>query len=256
MLAAYKPCSFYVRNIEVRLERGQVGWSEVGLSKRWKWSREKVRRFLAELSRAQMIVKLSDLVCHSNESEDAAQTRQQTIQQNFNVTSIISIINYDKYQASDTANETANKTADETANETRIIKEETKDKRKKKKTQYADDPLFEKFWEDYPCNGNTGIRGDKQRTFRFWLALQNGDRELAVQRLAEYKLTQSWIDGFSVHATKFLQETFRYPAPQPKLKSKNPHFTISQDFQNKDYSDTGDFLNAEQFLENLKKKEV
>lgn len=256
MLANWKDSVIDIRGIKVSIKRGQVGWSEVQLAKKWKWSRNKLRRWFDELAKERMIERLSDLVRHQNGSQNELKMEQQNEQQNLFVTSIITITNYDKYQTAIQQNGTANGTADDTANGTQRIKEENKVKRKIKKTQYADDPLFEKFWEDYPCNGNTGIRGDKQRTFRFWLALQNGDRELAIQRLSEYKMTQSWIDGFSVHATKFLQETFRYPAPPPKLKSKNPHSTISQDFENKDYSDTGDFLNAEQFLENLKKKEV
>ena len=74
--AAHKDTSFFVRGIEIRLNRGDLGWSEVTLSKRWKWSRGKVRRYLGMLKNRGMIV-------------------QQTNQ----ATSVISICNYCLYQS-------------------------------------------------------------------------------------------------------------------------------------------------------------
>lgn len=79
----------YKRGIEVPLKRGQLCWSEVNLSKRWKWSRGKVKRFLNEL-----------------------ETKQQIVQQNTNVTTITTVVNYERYQPRNTADSTANSTAD------------------------------------------------------------------------------------------------------------------------------------------------
>lgn len=73
-----------IRGIKVLVKRGDVGVSEVGLADRWGWSRGKVRRFLDEL-----------------------ETVQQIVQQKNNVSSLISIVNYDLYQADGTANDTA-----------------------------------------------------------------------------------------------------------------------------------------------------
>lgn len=67
---------FFVRGVRVDVLRGQIGWSEVTMARRWRWSREKVRRFLSYL-------------------EDECQTRQQKIDK---ITTIITIINYSKYQ--------------------------------------------------------------------------------------------------------------------------------------------------------------
>lgn len=69
--------SFWVQGIEIKLKRGQLGWSQVTMANRWGWSRGKVRRFLAWLENDQKIV-------------------QQTVQQK---TTIITLLNYDKYQA-------------------------------------------------------------------------------------------------------------------------------------------------------------
>lgn len=77
-----------IRGIAIKIKRGQLGWSEVTMSKRWQWSRKKVRRFLKLL-----------------------ETEQQIKQQKYlYITTIVTILNYDKYQsgtASDTASDTA-----------------------------------------------------------------------------------------------------------------------------------------------------
>ncbi|MDX8341178.1 hypothetical protein SLH46_18410 [Draconibacterium sp. IB214405] len=56
ILANHKPGFFYVRDVKVKVERGQVGWSEPKLSERWGWSRTKVRKFLKDLAEEQQIV--------------------------------------------------------------------------------------------------------------------------------------------------------------------------------------------------------
>ncbi len=48
LLANYKEGWIRKRGILVTVNRGQLGWSEVALAKRWKWSRGKVRRFFRE----------------------------------------------------------------------------------------------------------------------------------------------------------------------------------------------------------------
>lgn len=83
-LANHKPGYIRVRGIRVEVGRGQVGWSEVALSKRWKWSREKLRNYLREL----------------------AETEQQIRQEKNHVCSLITIINYDLYQSNQTTNQT------------------------------------------------------------------------------------------------------------------------------------------------------
>jgi len=74
--ASHKDSSFFIRGIEISLKRGDLGWSEVTLSKRWKWSRGKVRRYLGMLK-----------------------TRGMIVQQANQYTSVITICNYDSYQS-------------------------------------------------------------------------------------------------------------------------------------------------------------
>ncbi len=75
ILANHKKSFFYKRGIKIDLERGQLAWSEKALSQRWQWSRTKVRKFLNDLEKEQQIG-----------------------QQKSNVTQVITVINYDRFQ--------------------------------------------------------------------------------------------------------------------------------------------------------------
>lgn len=105
MLANFQPAIIRVRGVKVVLERGQLGWSELALADRWGWSRGKVRRFLAE-----------------------QQTEQRIVQQTTRVTSIITIVNYDAYQADDTTDDTTDGTTN--GQQTDTDKKEKKGKKK------------------------------------------------------------------------------------------------------------------------------
>lgn len=89
LLANYKDGYFRVRGVRVNIKRGQVGYSTKSLADRWRWSRGKVNRHLNELEKDKQIV----------------------LQKN-NVTTLITIVNYDSYQKNKPANDTANETAD------------------------------------------------------------------------------------------------------------------------------------------------
>lgn len=75
LLANHKDGVIRKRGVKVIVERGQLGHSERTLAKRWKWSRGKVRRFLDELK-----------------------MEQQVIPQKTNVTTLLTIVNYNEYQ--------------------------------------------------------------------------------------------------------------------------------------------------------------
>ena len=75
ILANHKDGFIWKRSNKIDIKRGQVGWSELALSIRWKWSRSKTKRFLKWLE---------------NET--------QIVQNRKRLTTIITIINYKKYQ--------------------------------------------------------------------------------------------------------------------------------------------------------------
>jgi hypothetical protein len=108
-LAGHGPSSIRVRGIKIELSRGQIGYSELTLSERWKWSRGKVRRFLRELENDQMLATSQD-----------------------NKTTVVTVLNYDKYQGDGPNNGTANGTASGTPNghQTDTIKNVKNEKKK------------------------------------------------------------------------------------------------------------------------------
>ena len=75
ILANHKDSVIEKRGNQITIKRGQVGWSELALSIRWKWSRNKTTRFLKWL-----------------------ENEKQIIQQRTRITTIITIVNYEDYQ--------------------------------------------------------------------------------------------------------------------------------------------------------------
>lgn len=116
----------------VELKRGQQARSEVTLSKEWKWSRGRVRRFLNQCENDGMIE------CKST-----------------HLTSIITICNYDSFQSCDTADGTANDTADGTANgHLTVHKQECKELKnvEEGKKRTVSQPLDYSSWPSMPSD--------------------------------------------------------------------------------------------------------
>jgi hypothetical protein len=106
LLANYKEGVLLKRGIRVTVPRGSTGWSIDDLSKRWKWSRNKCEHFMQYLE---------------------GQTVKQIVRQKTNITTLISIVNYDFYQNEGNANDDAKGNAKGNANDTltRSIKNNT-----------------------------------------------------------------------------------------------------------------------------------
>lgn len=93
MLANHKPGHIRIQGVRVDVLRGEVGWSEVALAARWRWSRGKVRRFMQELEDEKMLTK-----------------KRYTGQDKRNCLS--TIVNYEKFQGEDFADDTSDSTGD------------------------------------------------------------------------------------------------------------------------------------------------
>lgn len=91
----YQPKNIIIRGISLTINRGQLGWSEVTMGERWKWSRDKVRRYLKRLENTSMI-----------------------IQQKTQVTTIITVCNYSSFQSLETSDDTASDTSGNTSGNT------------------------------------------------------------------------------------------------------------------------------------------
>lgn len=90
LCANHKPARLMIKNTLINLDRGQQARSQLTLSKEWKWSINKVKRFLKLLENDKMLT---------------IQTNQQT--------TIISICNYSSFQDKPTTNESTNEESGE-----------------------------------------------------------------------------------------------------------------------------------------------
>ena len=93
LLANWKNGFIVVAGQQVEILRGQCGWSEIRLSERWRWSRDKTRNFLKDLENKKQIIKKTN-------------TR----------TTIITICNYSLYQDSTTSEPTSEPTTEKHQN--------------------------------------------------------------------------------------------------------------------------------------------
>jgi len=138
LLANHKSGMFRVRGIKVEILRGQTGYSAVELADRWRWSRGKVNRFLIELK-----------------------DEHQIVQQKNNVTTLVSIVNYEKYQTGGTANGTLvgtlveQETVQQTVQQTDINKNDNNEKNDKKVKK--EEPIFWESEKKYFLNSGDWI---------------------------------------------------------------------------------------------------
>ncbi len=104
LLANHAPGFVRRRGIIVKVERGQVAWSQEALARRWNWSKNKVRRFFAELSARSMISRQHAEITTKPKKEP--KNAPKSAPKKTSVNSLIYIENYDRYQGNGTENGT------------------------------------------------------------------------------------------------------------------------------------------------------
>lgn len=104
LLATWKPRTVFIRGVEVNLHPGELCYSQLSLAKRWKWNVKTVSAFLSMLRKRQMLETKTD-----------------------NVTTVISIKNWNRYQSNGEQSGDQNGEQKETRTETN-----KKDKKGKK----------------------------------------------------------------------------------------------------------------------------
>lgn len=82
MLAAYTDRTFSIRGNKVVVRRGQVAVAEQSLAERWKWSRNTVRKFLAEMAASKKLEQQRSRVINILSLNYYGITAQQNKQQN------------------------------------------------------------------------------------------------------------------------------------------------------------------------------
>ena len=140
-LASFDKGFIIVRGTPIKLKRGEVGYSQESLAKRWKWSRGKAKRFLNYLEIEHRIEQVNEQV-------------------NKYVKTVISITNYDHYQNGGqvkgqegehqtnirrTSDDTVYKNEKNENNEKQLLKAESWKK------------FFTEWWEIYPMRDGKKI---------------------------------------------------------------------------------------------------
>jgi len=156
LIANHKDSFFYLRGIKIDVKRGQIARAETALAKKWGWSREKVRLFLRTLK-----------------------TRQQIDIDKSKLISIVTIINYDEYQADQTTNQTTNQT------HTRMYKNE-------KNVNKTISPLcksFDLFWAAYPKKKSKG------QAEKVWNKIKPNEQLVAtmIAKIKQAKTSEDWM---------------------------------------------------------------
>ncbi len=165
-----------IRGIWVTVKEGQIARGERTLAERWRWSRDKVRRFLSYLERA-------------------GQIRPQKN----NVITIISICNWNRYQASNTAKQTANNTTNLTK-----IRSIEKNKEEKLYTPF-EEWGFEIVWSKYPKKlGKAKSRSIFKKTVKNSADFNN--ILLAVEKFISYHKAKNTEPQFIPHGSTWFKQ--------------------------------------------------
>jgi hypothetical protein len=172
--ACHKENTLTIKGQLIQLKRGDQARSEVTLSKTWKWSRNKVRRFLKNLEKDAMIV-----------------------QKTTHLTSIISICNYDSFQGRDTTDGTGDDTTGGTSKG--HLTEHKQECKELKEDKECKESRFDEFWDLY------GKKKDRTKCEKKFSKLKDEQVELIFKALPSYikstpeiqyrKNPLSWING-------------------------------------------------------------
>jgi hypothetical protein len=191
LLANHDTNFFRCRGIRVEVRRGQIGYGLDELGRRWRWSRGKVERFLRELEADKQIV------------------RQKT-----NVTTLLSIVNYEEHQSDDKAKPKAN--GQQVIKQTDTNKNDKNDKKNINTPSPAEPVLLKPKDEIHPALVKTWFEFYKQKfdadpTFK----AADGKTIKAIRKIAEKRCkdanveftveaAQNWFQVFLSNAYKIL----------------------------------------------------
>lgn len=187
LLANHRDGYLHKRGIKIDVKRGQVGWSERALAERWGWSRGKVTRFLHELKMEQQI-------------------EQQNGPQNINVTSLITITNYEKYQSDEPQNGPQNEPQ---TGRKQYHRQECKEDKNKISSPAKNPPVGSRLFSDWFCYAFERCQG-------YPYAFESGKDGKALS-----ELLKTWpCKELVAKACHFLTDEDRFP------KSKAPTLTF------------------------------
>ena len=174
LLTNHKPGHIRKQGARIELCRGDCGWSEVELGKRWGWSRGKVRRFLDELENDKML---------SKKRYNERDTR----------TCSLTITNYTQFQGNEDGDGTGDGTGDGQATVQATDRRRYKNKNEKnvknekKEPETGIDPEFIQFWTAYPR------KLKKADALKAWQrAMRKPPIDYILEQLEKWKASGDW----------------------------------------------------------------
>lgn len=164
LLANHKPQTIFIRGIEIRLERGELAYSQLTLAKRWRWNRKTVMSYLSWLENREMI--------HTK---------------NNNVTTLITIKNYVGYQGERTPERTPEGHQNGQQKDTKTDTDKN-DKNENNENNEALAERFIQFWKAYPKKLSKG------QAEKVWNRIKPSEQLLAtmIARIEQAKTSEQW----------------------------------------------------------------
>jgi len=197
LLANHAGNSIRVRGIILNIERGQLGWSEERLAKRWKWSRGKARRFFSELE---------------------SKSVQRIVQQKNNVISVITILNYEKYQSCDTTDDTTDDTPNGHQTDTKRYTNKNDKKNKNDKNvriiQTFYPPSLESCIDLFESKGS-----DKTEATKFWGHYESKGWKVGKERMKS--LNGAIVGWIARNATSTIKTANTRETTQERINREN-----------------------------------
>lgn len=178
LMASYKDGAIRRRGIKVKVLRGEIGYSLRELAEKWGWSLGKVQRYIDELK-----------------SDKQIDTRTDT--EGVNVTTVLCLVNYEKFQSNGTENDTENDTEKKQKvirkrygndTETGTDKEVKEVKERKEETMSADS--FEEFWGCLPSRAK---RCGKAGAKKSWDKHVNGNAAEVISSVRSHMQSADWV---------------------------------------------------------------
>ena len=178
MLANHKEGQFEVRGHVIKVGRGQLGRSKKKLGARWKWSEKKVETFLKRLK-----------------------YEHQIEYQTNNVTTLITIVNYEKYQGEEDQKETQKKPKGSAEEAQKKTNKNVKNVKKEKDTS-----AFNEFWGLYP--ERDGRKVGKAKSLENFLKIPSASHMDVLKAVKNYSVSDMAKRGFAKDPQRFLLNSF------------------------------------------------
>lgn len=206
LYANHSQVKLMIKGQLIEVNRGQQARSELTLSKAWKWSRNKVRRFLKNLEKDGMIELKSG-----------------------HLTTVITICNYDSFQSNDTAGDTtkgqqSKQQKDNSRNTNNNVNNENNENKPLDQSKIAREELiqssFDYWWKAYPT------KTARKASFKKWQSItkkmdDNIVTELTNHIVADVKFR---LDGLANGDDRFIGFDRLHPSTYLNQERYNDDF--------------------------------